>query len=1070
MSCILFICLLARAVALPYSARMCQKARAENVSQACLALNKTKQNAKIRTVTESIVSQNIRGLKSDDRIEELVHSVCSRKVFAACLQETWRTGVETLEHSSVRLLFAGLEVPVCPRGSQGVGIVLSAAAVESWKAAGAVVHNDLGPRVISVRLLVKDSQRRDLFIYLVSAYAPIGSAAQTEWDQFFDKLDTCLARMEHGDVLVAGVDTNSSMGMVDVEHKQCHSAVGRFGLPHFNASGTRFASYLNTSNMRAVTTFFKKRSYATWTHPRSKLPHQIDHIITSGNELFRFTDAGVSDCLIDSDHRAVKCKLRIMKRLKKQSSPRELLRRLDCSVLKDTDTEKRYCSKVVEKYQNDNNDESYSRLAVAMSDAAKELLPKKKRAQPGWFEREEETLLSLIKSRNDAFNAYTARSTRSSHKKLKGARKKVKSAVTAAKNSWLMEKCRDLNEAVGAKRGTKSCWDTVSLLKKGFSKTTPATERMMTKEDGSKCVTSEDNANVFIRHFESLYGHQPEFEPDVLDALEQHAECGYGGTPDDEEIDKAVKKLKNKSPGISGLSPELFKAMLAEEESASLIRKMVVDFWESEIPPEEWEKGQLTILPKKGDLTLPGNYRGIMVLEVAYKIVAIILHGRLLPIEESLDHEAQCGFRPGRGTMDAIYTVRQAIKKRREHGLETWIVFLDLVKAFDRVPREQLWKVLRKFGVNEKLVRLLIALHAHVEVHFTVSGISSLVASIIGVKQGDVLGPILFIFYLAAVMNTWKSQYQRPLCIFMTKEDFVMTGRQWNAEGEELSLPDSEYADDTAVLFQSREETEVYSPLLIQHFRRWGLEIHVGTAKKKSKTEVLFAAARPLAYEDPETYDNCDMSNIDLGNGTFFPVVSFFQYLGSILSRDCKDDLDVVTRIDLAAAAFGSLRDCLFSSTRICLEAKKIVFEALILTILLYGSECWSLTEKSLDKLRVFFARCVRNMFRVTRKHTREHHISNDQLRNRLGLLSPDAYVIRHQLRWAGHVARMDWNRLPRKLISSWVPHKRMVGAPEYTYGRGLVKCLKRVELNKNDWFIAANDREQWKELCGTIQ
>ena len=79
-----------------------------------------------------------------------------------------------------------------------------------------------------------------------------------------------------------------------------------------------------------------------------------------------------------------------------------------------------------------------------------------------------------------------------------------------------------------------------------------------------------------------------------------------------------------------------------------------------------------------------------MLLKIAYKIIAIILHSRLLPIEESLDYEPQCGFSPGRGCMDAIFTIKTAIKKRSEHGIESWVLFLDLVKAFDRVPRELL--------------------------------------------------------------------------------------------------------------------------------------------------------------------------------------------------------------------------------------------------------------------------------------------------------------------------------------------------------------------------------------------
>ena len=92
-----------------------------------------------------------------------------------------------------------------------------------------------------------------------------------------------------------------------------------------------------------------------------------------------------------------------------------------------------------------------------------------------------------------------------------------------------------------------------------------------------------------------------------------------------------------------------------------------------------------------------------------------LLHARLKPIKEGsgLPHESQCGFRPERGTTDASFSLKQALRKRREHGLETWVVFIDLVKAFDRVPREMLWEVLLRYGVPPKLVSLLRALHAH---------------------------------------------------------------------------------------------------------------------------------------------------------------------------------------------------------------------------------------------------------------------------------------------------------------------------------------------------------------------
>jgi hypothetical protein len=151
----------------------------------------------------------------------------------------------------------------------------------------------------------------------------------------------------------------------------------------------------------------------------------------------------------------------------------------------------------------------------------------------------------------------------------------------------------------------------------------------------------------------------------------------------------------------------------------------VVHFWTTETPHAEWEIGLLSILPKKGDLSNPGNYRGIMMLEVAYKIVANILLTKLKPIKESvqLDHECQNGFRKLRGCVDSIFTLKQLIRKRAEHGLETWLLLIDLVKAFDRVPRELLWDVMLKQGVPPKLISLLKALHNTVKIKFFVDGV-----------------------------------------------------------------------------------------------------------------------------------------------------------------------------------------------------------------------------------------------------------------------------------------------------------------------------------------------------------
>ena len=145
------------------------------------------------------------------------------------------------------------------------------------------------------------------------------------------------------------------------------------------------------------------------------------------------------------------------------------------------------------------------------------------------------------------------------------------------------------------------------------------------------------------------------------------------------------------------------------------------------------------------------------------------------------------------------------------------------------------------------------------------------------------------------------------MCLFHSKQDFVLTGRKSTDEGDVFDVPDSEYADDTAVLFVSRASLVASTPSMIEHFARFGMSIHVGRGDQKSKSEVLFVSAPLHCYTDPESFDGMDVSNILLGDGSFIPVVDQFCYLGSLLTRDCRDDADVTKCI---AAAGGHLGHC----------------------------------------------------------------------------------------------------------------------------------------------------------------
>ena len=100
-------------------------------------------------------------------------------------------------------------------------------------------------------------------------------------------------------------------------------------------------------------------------------------------------------------------------------------------------------------------------------------------------------------------------------------------------------------------------------------------------------------------------------------------------------------------------------------------------------------------------------------------------------------------------------------------------------------------------------------------------------------------------------------------------------------------------------------------------------------------------------------------------------------------------------------------------------------------------------------------ARTASINLRVVPRHARRRtratwrlRITSDELMRRLGLDAADFYVARRQLGWLGHVARMDFSRLPRRMLSCPVPHPRPRGAPRMTYGRSVAKALAVFDIS----------------------
>ncbi len=100
-------------------------------------------------------------------------------------------------------------------------------------------------------------------------------------------------------------------------------------------------------------------------------------------------------------------------------------------------------------------------------------------------------------------------------------------------------------------------------------------------------------------------------------------------------------------------------------------------------------------------------------------------------------------------------------------------------------------------------------------------------------------------------------------------------------------------------------------------------------------------------------------------------------------------------------------------------------------------------------------------MCRITMSHTIKHRITTKNLFERLCVSSFGSNYNRRLLRWAGHVARMPMDPMPRKLLTGWVEHARSVGCPKMTWIRTLNKALKSNDL--------LTDFEQWRALAADV-
>lgn len=730
------------------------------------------------------------------------------------------------------------------------------------------------------------------------------------------------------EVLLICIDANASMGSRVDRHDQ---VLGPFGVDHINDAGRALHDLLDSKGICSATTFFQKPNYATWRNPRSKKGHQLDHFLIPQRDLPRISDAGIAKLTVDSDHDPLQLKLRVARNLSKQRDSKGSF--INRSLLRDPEIASKFRGIVLKHLELRQEDLTYPALRDAVHASAKEVLSSSERRRPGWFSESQPTLMAAILDRNKAqldFNRKCKPGEPKPHPEyeiLRLSRKKVKLSVAAAKNSWMADKISGLGQG---NKNPKAYWDCVNNIKHGLNgHSKSVSEQRFRNKSGEMCSDPVENAKTVRDHFQKVYNIKSELDPEVLSKIEQRpVRFEMDDPPTLEEMRKALRAAKKDKATGDSKTPVEFWQILAEDESTEhLFHEICVRVWETGECEEEWLSNRLKLLPKKGDLKNLDNWRGIMLIESPSKILSSIIANRIQEqILEPEGLEEQNGFMRQRGCCDGIFTVKMALQKRHEHGLSTWAVFVDLIKAFDSVPREGLFSVLKKMGIPPKMLKLIIRFHSDLVVKVKIGDEDVCFESTTGVKQGCTMAPLLFSIYFQAANEALLASFpDLTSLIFKTAKDFIFTGRKVvpGVTGMAFSFDKSLYADDKTKLCDSRENLHLSLQRIFAVFKKFGLSCHVGRDGSRSKTEAMYFPAPGLKYEDADT------SPLQIDGGEV-PFTQKFKLLGSMLAYNLKDDAEIDSRIKSAQGAFQSIRKQFFSAKGIKNAHKKTAYEGLV--------------------------------------------------------------------------------------------------------------------------------------------
>ena len=509
---------------------------------------------------------------------------------------------------------------------------------------------------------------------------------------------------------------------------------------------------------------------------------------------------------------------------------------------------------------------------------------------------------------------------------------------------------------------------------------------------------TEEITASWVQHFTMLFNQPGDVRPEIeanLPQQQQQQGSIRTGPFSELELNQAIKCMQNdKAAGPDGFAVEIDKYASGPEARTALLLLYNSILATGEVPAVLRDVIITVLYKGKGGRDDCNNYRGISLMAHRGKILERLILNRLQPALKSVIPCNQFGFTEGCGTTDAILISRVVgIDAEKEH---TGLVrcYIDLTKAYDKVNRQSLWKLLRLYGIPEELVRIIISFHEGAIARLRLDGELSLLDIQLqrGLKQGSVLSPVLFNIFMGTIVTRFEELCMARLGTgggevgvrinYNFSGDLISDSKKDKKKNTQLmktfTLLDVLYADDCVLFANWVPAMQKMVDIFDQIATIFGMVIAIDKTKVICNAISKAMNARNLSTEEVRYQTRRHTQLIEDGEGQhvtpkisirgkLIDVVPSFKYLGLHDTEDGALENTVRARIIRMELRFKQFQGRVLMNRHVGIEARLNVFKTVVMTNGVYACETWNYTTNDIARIERHYFRLLRDVLLMSR-------------------------------------------------------------------------------------------------------